>query len=61
MKKTPYHGKSKSDLIKALEEKRESLRNLRFGLAGSKSRDVKASLNTRKDIARIMTALNQDE
>lgn len=58
MKKTNYSGKSKQDLIKALGERRETLRKLRFGSTGSKARNVKGGVNTRKDIARIMTELN---
>ncbi len=61
MKKTDYSGKPKKDLIKALEEKRETLRNLRFGTTGSKVRNVKGNLSMRKDIARIMTELNRNK
>lgn len=59
MKKTNYKDKSKPDLIKALGERRESLRKLRFGSTGSKTRNVKSGASTRKDIARIMTELNK--
>ena len=58
MKKTSYKGKSVKDLTKALYEKRETLRNFRFGSAGPKSRNTKEGKNARKDIARIMTELN---
>ncbi|MDP3875028.1 MAG: 50S ribosomal protein L29 [bacterium] len=58
MKKTNYKNKSKQDLIEALGERRETLRKLRFGSAGSKARNVKVASGTRKDIARIMTELN---
>ena len=58
MKKTDYKGKPKEDLVKALKEKRNALRNLRFGATGSKTRDVKVVSITRKDIARIMTELH---
>lgn len=59
MKKTTYSGKPRQDLIKALMEKREDFRKLRFGAAGSKNRNVKVAASTRKDIARIMTELNK--
>jgi ribosomal protein L29 len=49
--------KSKVDLIKDLDEKRLSLRNIRFGVAGSKSKNVKEQKMIKKDIARIQTAL----
>lgn len=59
MKKTVYKDKSKTDLAKALYEKRTNLRNVRFGAAGSKTRNTKEGKNLRKDIARILTELNK--
>lgn len=59
MKKTKYNGKSKEDLVKALYEKRDSLRSFRFGEAGSKTRNVKEGTTLKKDIARILTELNK--
>lgn len=61
MKKTSYAGKKREDLIKALMEKREALRNFRFGEAGSKTRNIKVGYNTKKDIARILTELNKNK
>lgn len=58
MKKASYKSKSKQDLIKALGEKREDLRKVRFSTAGSKHRNVKEGSGIRKDIARIMTELS---
>ena len=58
MKKTNYSGKSKADLVKVLSQKWEAFRGLRFGTAGSKTRNVKEAGNIKKDIARIMTELN---
>jgi len=49
--------KSRTDLIKELNEKRLSLRGIRFEVAGSKSKNVKEQKNIKKDIARIKTAL----
>ena len=59
-KKTDYKGKPEKDLTKALYEKREDLRKLRFGSAGSKTRNVMGAKNLKKDIARIMTELNRE-
>lgn len=59
MKKSSYKDKPKSDLIKALMERREASRKLRFGTAGSKTRNVKEAAGIRKDIARVMTELNR--
>jgi len=52
-----FSQKNKSDLMKELGEKRLSLRDIRFGLAGSKSKNVKEQKMIKKDIARIHTAL----
>ncbi len=49
--------KNKDDLMKELDEKRLSLRDIRFGIAGSKSKNVKEQKTIKKDIARIMTEL----
>lgn len=59
MKKISYSGKSQQDLIKALTEKREAFRKLKFGTAGSKVRNVKEGRSLRKNVARIMTELNK--
>ena len=59
MKKTNFTGKTKAALVKALYDKREALSNFRFGGAGSKSKNVKEGSHIRKDIARILTALNK--
>ena len=61
MKKTIYIGKAKADLVKALMERREAFRKLRFGASGSKTRNVKEGAGIRKDIARIMTELNRNK
>lgn len=58
MKRKELQAKNAKDLEKLLNEKREELRTVRFGSAGSKDRNVKRSLATRKDIARILTILN---
>jgi len=50
--------KSDADLEKELREKRKELQQFRFGSAGSRTRNVKGGVNLRKDIARILTELN---
>jgi len=50
-------NKTEKDLIKELTEKRTSLRNFRFGISGSKVRDMKEGRSLRRGIARILTAL----
>lgn len=50
--------KSDKDLLKQLREKREALRAFRFGIAGTKTRNVKEGKNLKKEIARTMTELS---
>lgn len=52
---TDYKGKDKKDLLAIVKEKRAALRSFRFGVAGSKVRNVKEGRNTKKEIARILT------
>jgi len=58
MKSKEIATKTHSDLAKMLAEKRESLRAFRFGGAGAKTKNVKEGSAIRKDIARILTAMN---
>lgn len=51
--------KSKTELKSLLSEKKISLRNFRFSIAGSNVRNVKEGKALRKDIARILTILNK--
>ena len=53
-----YTSKTEQDLLKTLNEKRETLRAFHFGLSGSKVKNLKEGRNVRKDIARVMTELN---
>lgn len=58
MKAKELKGKDKESLVKLVSEKREALRAFRFGIAGSKVRNMKEGKNLKKDIARILTELN---
>jgi ribosomal protein L29 len=57
MKKTDFKTKSDTELKKVLIEKRDSLAKFKFGMTGSRTKNVKEGRNTRRDIARILTAL----
>lgn len=57
-KKTDLKKYSVADLRKEIAEKREALRQFRFGTAGSRSRNTREGRNLRKEIARLLTALN---
>jgi len=54
---TSYTGKTKDELKKALADKRKALHDFRFAFAGGKVKNVKESKTNKKDIARILTAL----
>jgi ribosomal protein L29 len=51
-------NKSDNELGKALIDKRKTLHSFRFGIAGSKVRNVREGRNTRHEIARILTEIN---
>lgn len=57
-KKIDLKNKSDKDLQKQLGDKRESVRTFRFGIAGSKVRNVKEGRDTKKQIAQILTEVN---
>ena len=48
-------NKNETELKKTLAEKREEIRQTRFGMAGSATRNTKATKVARKLIARILT------
>ena len=56
-----YHKLSTTELQKTLAEKETAWRASRFNAAGSKSTNVKAGRNLRKDIARLLTILKQKQ
>lgn len=53
-----FEKKSEKDLIKEIGEKRKALREFRFNIAGSKTRNVKEGKGLRKEIAQRLTELN---
>jgi len=53
-----FTNKSEGELKKLIADKQTALREFRFGLAGGQVKDLKASRNMRKDIARTLTILN---
>ena len=59
MKKQDFNKKTDKELKVILSEKKVALSAFRFGIAGSKTRNVKEGSLLRKDIARIMTVLNK--
>jgi ribosomal protein L29 len=59
MKIEELKKKSKTELQTMLNESRVALRNFRFAVAGSKTRNVKEGAALKLTIARIMTILNE--
>ncbi|MBU1046139.1 50S ribosomal protein L29 [Patescibacteria group bacterium] len=59
MKAKELKIKSEAELKKIVFSDREKLRVLRFDLAAGKVKNVKEMRNRRKDIAKILTILNQ--
>jgi ribosomal protein L29 len=57
-KKENLKDMTEVELNKKLATLRENVRVMRFKAEGSKSKNVKESANLRKEIARILTALN---
>jgi ribosomal protein L29 len=49
--------KNQADLEKQVNEKREAMRVLRFGVSGGKVKNTKELKNVRKEIARLKTEL----
>jgi ribosomal protein L29 len=51
--------KKNEDLSKLLTEKEGALKDFRFGISGSKTRNVREGRALRKDIARIKTVFSE--
>ena len=49
---------TESDIAKLVAEKQKALQAFRFGMSGSKTKNVKEGKNLRKEIARMQTELN---
>jgi ribosomal protein L29 len=50
--------KTDAELTKLVLEKREALRAFRFGISGSKVKNIKEGRTIRKEIARMLTIIN---
>lgn len=53
-----FKNKTEKELTKMADDNREKLRNFRFGIAGSKVRNVKEGKNLRKEISQILTEVS---
>ena len=53
-----YIKKTENELKHLLKEKQEALRVFRFAMSGGKTKNLKEGMKIKKEIARIMTVLN---
>ncbi|MGM0439237.1 MAG: 50S ribosomal protein L29 [Patescibacteria group bacterium] len=51
--------KKEDELKKLLSQKREKLQEVKFNLSSGRVKNVKEARNIKKDIARILTILNE--
>jgi ribosomal protein L29 len=58
-KKENYSNMKGEELEKKLAGLREDLRSLHFKMEGARSKNVKEAGSIRKNIARVLTAMNQ--
>jgi ribosomal protein L29 len=54
-------NKSAGELDKELSDKGIALSNLKFGTANSKTKNVKATKNLRREIAQILTVMKESK
>jgi len=59
MKMSELQEKNNADLVTFVGEKREALRKLRFGVAGSGMRNSHTMRNLRREIAQALTELKK--
>lgn len=59
MKVAELRKKTEGELQTLLKLKRETLRDLRFRVASKQHKDVREILTTKRDIAQILTVLNE--
>lgn len=57
MKIRELRRKSKEELVALLSEKHDNILNLRFNIAGGRTKNVREIRQTKKDVARILTLL----
>ena len=59
MRVSELRQKPKTELKQILEEEREKLRQLRFDLAAGKVKNIRETRRIKKEIARVLTILNE--
>lgn len=61
MKVEDIRRKKEPELAKDLKDLREKLRDLRFNLASGKVKDIREVRAVKRDIARILTIINEEK
>lgn len=61
MKAKELREKNVEELKKELEEKKESVRQLRFEISLKQAKDHREIRNTKRDIAKLLTVINEKE
>lgn len=61
MKTKELREKGIEELKKLLAEKRESIRKVRFDIATKQVKNNRSLRNDKRDVARILTLINQDK
>ncbi len=59
MKAKELRNKKPEELLELLKDSRKKLMELKFSLASGKVKNIRAIKNLKKDIARILTILNE--
>ena len=59
MKPEEIRKKSEKDLKKLLKKKKEKLKEVKFNLSSGRVKNTKEAKKIKKDIARILTILNE--
>jgi ribosomal protein L29 len=54
-------NKTKAEIEKMLEEKKVALNAFKFGIAGSKIKNVREGRNIKREIAQIITVLKKNK
>ncbi len=57
--KSDIKNKTKDELEAMVKDQREALKNFRFGISGSRVKNIKEARTIKKEIARAMTLLRQ--
>ena len=61
MKIKDLRKKNSTELAKDLKERKQSLHDFKFGISGSKVKNMKEGKNLRREIARIKTLLKEEK